>query len=121
MNVQRLLECIGLRRRPAGGAPLPAAPLAPDWTDDHRRAFLAFLKTEAGVVLMARMNAVAAHNAATACLDPMHTQHSAGRAAGFGDARNWLLSLSRVSRDLETTDMQADPEGEAALHERFSP
>lgn len=106
-----------------------AAPLAPDWDPRHQAELARFLRTDAGRVFSDRFRAVEAHAALEACKDTFHTQHSAGVAAGFAQARAWMLSLSRASRDPEAPHSEADlnsepnteEQGEASLRERMSP
>lgn len=119
---------------------LPAAPLAPDWTLEHQVVLNRFLGSEAGQVFWARMTAVESDLAKRMVKDVMHTSHSAGVAAGFGEAVKWVRSLrtanpetisgqsSPVSEgDLagradgsEANDEQV-PKGEESLLERLSP
>jgi len=109
---------------------LPRAPMAPDWTPECQGAWLNFLKTPAGAVLRERMRAVEAEVARNACVELFHTQHAAGVAKGFGDARAWLESLSRTSRVNDEShlsevtnvqDQDEPPRGEAAWREKLSP
>lgn len=118
--VQWLSGLFGFRRRAEQLRCLPAALPAPDWTEDNRRVWSQFLKSDVGWVLWQRMLAVSNDLAQRSCQDSMHTAHSAGRAAGFRDAVDWLHSLSRVSRDTDTTASEATP-GEDALADRLSP
>jgi hypothetical protein len=123
----------GWRRWLAGRETPPASPLplpvAPDWRPQHKDALVSFFKSEAGTVLVQRMAAVAAHNARAASQDAMHASHSAGRAAGFYDALEWLASQSRIEFETRISGAAADQaatsaqpsEGEAALRELLSP
>jgi hypothetical protein len=63
----------------------------------------------------------------TASQDVFHTSHSAGAAKGFGEALQWLRSLSRTSRVIEESGpdtigpTDTPPFGEPALRELMSP
>ena len=105
--------------RPVALSP-PAAPACPEWTNIHRAQWAQFLQSDVGQVLWARFRAIEADTALRACQDVEHTVEYARHAAGFADARAWLESLSRVSRDTETTASEV-PEGEELLAERFTP
>lgn len=115
-----------LLRRLLGVDPAPlASPTAPEWTAEHQAVLNRFLASDAGQALWQRMRAVEADSAARAVQDVMHTSHSAGRAAGFADARKWLESISRVElsatqTNSETTAGQPATEGELALPEPYS-
>lgn len=126
------------RPQPAERAPeraLPAAPtiLAPDWLPGHQGSWNLFLRSPAGVVLMARLKAVAHQVSVVACKDSFHTSHSAGTANGWNEAVQWLESLSRSSRVIEDSTAEAVPQpgtesqndtpapGEELLRERLSP
>jgi hypothetical protein len=87
----------------------------------------AFLASPTGRLLMARGRAIQFATAVSACRDVFHTQHSAGNAKGFGDALDWLASLSRCSRapepsrpDVNRTN-DSHPIGEPDLRELLSP
>lgn len=90
-------------------------------------ALNAFLGSPAGRVLMARGRAIQFHNAAQACADVFHTQHSAGAAKGFGECLDWIESLSRACRVEQESgpDTQGQTDtlspGEAALRDSMSP
>lgn len=123
---------------------LPACPAAPDWSLEHQVVLNRFLATDAGDVFLARMRAVEADLARRMVQDVMHTSHSAGRAAGFGDAVKWVNSLRKanvpdeanefsersssasddtlagVAEGQQATDGR-DPKGEDRLLERYSP
>jgi hypothetical protein len=108
---------------------LRTLPLAPVWTSADNLNLRKFLDSESGVKLMQRALGMEYQHAARACADPMHTTHSAGRAAGFIDFRKWLESLaspdmlqklSRSSGDQEETIQQADVnESVPAEHRSF--
>ena len=127
-RVLRLLRKF-LGRFPAKDAGLPAAPVAPDWTQADMGAWQRFLGSDVGQRLWARFRAVEFRNYQTGCNDSMFSAHSAGRAKGFSDARDWLESLSRTacvtadspSGELPETHDMPGPDGEAQLHERYSP
>jgi hypothetical protein len=95
----------------------------PDWGADEARAVAAFLNSCAGRLFSKRIWSVAAHVAIEGANDRAHTIHSAGVSAGWIECVRYLHSLSRVSRDQDTSqpnDSQ-QPEDEAALVERLSP
>ena len=103
----------------------------PQWTEDHKKAWLTFLVSPTGAVLMARMGHAANVNAINGAQDMMHTTHSAGRSAGFYEALQWLYSQARIEfeQNIEISGASADqdatsaqqPSGEAALREHYSP
>lgn len=104
---------------------------APQWTADHQRAWVTFLASPTGMVLVERMRHVAGTNAINGAQDVMHSAHSAGRTAGFYDALLWLDSQARIEfeQNIEISGADADqsatsaqqPSGEAALREHYSP
>lgn len=100
---------------------MPAFPIAPDWTELHQRSWAQFLSSETGQAMWARLKAVEADVSARAVQDPMHTAHSAGRAAGFADCRTWLESLTRACRDSQAQQDAEQVEGEPEFSERLSP
>jgi hypothetical protein len=59
----------------------------------------------------------------SAVKDSMHSAHSAGRAAGFGEAKDWLISLSACSCAVEQDQTNAldHQTGEVAFSELLSP
>lgn len=118
---------------------LPAAPAAPDWTVDHQVVLNRFMESEAGKAFWQRMLAVEVDLSRRMVQDCMHTAHSAGIAAGFGQACRWISSLryaqteeefsgqsspehddNAVAGEKAKTD-ERDPKGEDRLLERYSP
>jgi hypothetical protein len=109
----------------------PASNVSPEWTEVHRAHLLQFLQSPTGQALLARGRAVHADMAIRACQDVFHTQHTAGRAYGFGDQLKWLESLSRPSRAPEDSlqegplagnaNTDTPPLGETELRELLSP
>lgn len=103
----------------------------PQWTPDYQKAWVTFLASPTGMVLIERMRQVAGRNALTGAQDVMHPAHSAGRTAGFYDALLWLDSQARIEfeQNIEISGASADqdatsaqqPSGEAALREHYSP
>ena len=87
------------------------------------RLLNSFLATPTGQRLTARVRAVEYRNAIQGCLDAFHTTHSAGKAAGFHEAWNYVesLSISHSASDMAETDMQSAGQGEPTLHERYAP
>jgi hypothetical protein len=108
----------------------PSGPV-PQWTADHQKAWVTFLASPTGLVLLERMRAVAGKNAMLGAQDMMHAAHSGGRAAGFYDALLWLDSQARIEfeQSIEISGASADQDatsaqplhGEAALREHYSP
>lgn len=77
-------------------APLGRAPLllSAPWTALERDAWARFLAGPAGVKLVQRLRCFEAANAISGCQDVLHTAHSAGRAMGYGECVEHLISLS---------------------------
>lgn len=92
---------------------LSAAPSAPDWLPENQAHWNHFIQSPTGRVLLTRGRAIEFHNATNACKDVFHTSHSAGVAHGFGEALNWLESLSRTSRVSEDS-LQEGPTAQKA-------
>lgn len=115
--------------QPGRGEFRAAGPVeAPDWLPEHRRGWCDFLSSPAGKILLQRAAAVHANFAIAACNDSVTTTHSAARAAGFGDALQWLESLSRSARAnadagpaTEGQNQDTPPNGESVLRELMSP
>lgn len=66
----------------------------PDWTANEALILRTFLSSPTGTILLQRARAMESINAIKGANDVFHTQHSAGRTAGFSDAINWLESLA---------------------------
>jgi hypothetical protein len=66
----------------------------PDWTVNEAIIWRTFLANPTGQILLKRARAMESINAIKGANDVFHTQHSAGRTAGFSDAINWLESLA---------------------------
>jgi hypothetical protein len=98
----------------------PRFAVDPEWTEEDAAALKSFFATSTGQRLTVRFRAVAANVAVEGCKDFMHTSHSAGAAFGWGEACEWFIKLSRVSRVPDTKSEEA-PEGEEQLLERWSP
>lgn len=124
--------------RAPGPLALPATAPVPLWEPIDKARLQQFLSSDTGQRLLARWEARELLSYRMQCSDPMHAAHSSGRARGFSDGREWLISLSRVTCVPVTTalgsaafapdgaeaDSQQDMqpiEGESELHERFSP
>ena len=114
---ERLARFSGLAA-PAS-TPLPAVPVAPDWTPVDQGHWQHFLASNTGKSLWARLRAVELVNALEAVQLSSNVDHSAGKAAGFVECRQYLESLSRTS--CVTGDDRPPTEGESALLERISP
>jgi hypothetical protein len=67
---------------------------ASDWTKSEAEILRTFLNSPTGQLLIQRARFLEAANAIKGANDVFHTQHSAGRTAGFSDAINWLESLA---------------------------
>ena len=65
-----------------------------DWTQQEAMILRTFLNTPTGEILLKRARSLESVNAINGSKDVFHTQHSAGRTAGFSDAINWLESLA---------------------------
>lgn len=92
----------------------------PEWLPEDAASLTVFLRTGTGRSLQWRFAAVVHQNAIVGCEDSMHTAHSAGRAHGWFEAYQWVLSLSRVAR-VEATNTDEAPKGEAGFVDQFSP
>lgn len=73
---------------------LPRVPDAPKWEISDMNALRGFIFSETGRKLMLRARALEYSNAVAACNDAFNTAYSGGKAAGFGDALNWLQSCA---------------------------
>lgn len=119
----------GGQRGSQGSFPLPAVPLCGDWTETDKRLLASILDSDFGKRLWSRFRAAEYQIYQERCGDFMHTTHSAGLARGFTDARLWLESLSRSIRvpmendspEQQTGAPDMPQQGEADLHERYSP
>jgi len=98
----------------------PVVVLNPIWTPDDALMLKKFFTTATGQRLIARFEAMAVTQALAGCADPMHTGHSAGVGHGFNEAKEWLLSLSRVTGAQVAQD-EDRPQGEPDYLDQLSP
>ncbi len=115
-----------IQPEPKQPEPLSAPSPAPEWTAADVSTLRAFLQTPTGQSLLKRGHAQEFNTAISACQDPMHTVHSAARAAGFSDAIQWLESLasdqmlSRLTGDqVKNTDAQEQNDLSASERRSF--
>lgn len=102
--------------------PLSAVPLVPPWNREDRAILNTFLSNPTGRNLVVRARALEAKVAIDACKDVMTPVHSAGRAAGFSDAIDWLISLSISSSEADVESFRPEAaEGETLNLETTSP
>ena len=73
------------------GSPLSSAPIAPDWTSGHAQWLRQMLSNPYGQDLLARARAMQCNLAVKSCKG----EFEPARAAGIGDAIDWLESLTR--------------------------
>lgn len=118
----RLVDSFGRWGRGVVSASPPCLFLrgVPEWREDDKARWLTFLDSETGKRLMLRAHAVLFQNALEGCKDSFTTAHSAGRAAGFAEAIEWMQSLSRSASDKAENDAQT-PGGEPSLRELLAP
>lgn len=118
----RLVASFGRWGRSVGPASPPCLFLrgVPEWREDDRARWLTFLNSETGKRFLLRAHAVLFENALQGCKDSITTTHSAGKAAGFAEAIEWMQSLSRSASDKAENDAQT-PEGEPSLRELLAP
>lgn len=91
--VRSLLNLCGWKRPVAASTPLPAIPLAPDWTEEHASHLLTFLKNPTGQALLQRARAKQAAD----CIEACKGGYDPRMAAGFSHAIDWLESLAIIS------------------------
>lgn len=92
----------------------------PEWRAEHQQEWARFLATQTGRVLIERLSTLewlACLKAAKAgSLDQLN------RAGGWGEVREWLLSLSSASSARTPDDTTAArPIGEPDLRDRLTP
>ena len=103
------------------------------WEPIDKARLQQFLSSDTGRRLLARWEQRELLSYREQCADAMHAAHSCGRARGFSDGREWLISLSRVTvvqvtsadesgvKEVSSQKDKQPMEGESELLERFSP
>jgi len=109
--VQWLVKLV--RRDGVSHFPLSAAPVAPDWTSDHAQWLRQMLSHPCGQDLLARARAMQCNLAVKSCKG----EFEPARAAGVGDAIDWLESLTRFPQ--ATGEQVATPKPSPAERGNF--
>jgi hypothetical protein len=96
-------------------SPLSASPLAPDWTPEHAQWLRQMLIHPCGQDLLARARAMQCNLAVKSCKG----EFEPARAAGIGDAIDWLESLTRFPQ--ATGEQVATPKPSPRERGNFAP
>lgn len=102
-RIRRLLVRLGWKRRPAPhrAAVLPAVPALPlvaRWSDSDRDQLAAFLGSDTGIKLQARLQALTYRRALdNASEDIENHAHAAGVSVGYDECRKHILRLGKLS------------------------
>ena len=98
------------------------SPGSADWNPEFAAQFRAFLETDAGKAMLARMEAAKNVFAMENASDQTNTIHAAGQTIGWAACVTWIISLSRVSRAEDTTHQDEVPTpGESDILDQLTP
>lgn len=110
---------IGARAVAGAITPAPVLWVSTQWARNDMQNLAAFLGSVTGQRLIQRLRAYESANAIAGAKDVMHTSHSAGRAVGYGDCIEHMISLTRASQGETKPDEDKDTSIEELL--RMSP
>lgn len=110
--IKRVFGKSRVEDRKPSPAPLFAAPLESDWTDENRNAWRAFILSPAGSAFLRRAYAVHYSMLHNASLDA-DPRNRAKVAQGFRDCLTWAVSLSSVENESRQTSIGAAGEPES--------
>lgn len=90
--------------RATGSLPVAAPPLS-HWTSEDRDQFKSFLLSTSGKRFVARLRAFESLNALSAVKSPLNIAHNGGKACGYSECVEHLISLS-IASDAKTAAQQ---------------